>query len=651
MSKKEHKHKPSGTWSRRIRTLARWAVRLLTILGAVLLSLDAWLSRTWESLSVDEVLYHLRAPLEGTDMTVVWDYLGHYLPLAVGTVILITIASRITSRRGRGATILATGLAALLSIAMLAGALLDFSERTGLTSYLDMVDEDFIGAHYVDPTEVDIEFPEQKRNIIYIYLESMEMTYSDPRHGGAFPTDVIPELTQLAAEGECFSGKKGTLNGGLVLPGTGWTIAGMFAQTSGVPLKLPFYGNNMGTELTDFFPGLTTFGDILADEGYNQYLLVGSDASFAARDEYFTEHGEYQIYDYVRALDEGYIPAGYHVFWGFEDERLFAKARDIVTEMSQGDAPFNLTMLTVDTHFEDGYVCNLCGDEFGDDQYANVMACSSRQVADFVDWLKQQDFYENTTIVINGDHTTMDKDFCQDVPDDYQRRTYTCILNGAATPEDPEAERSFSTLDLFPTTLAAMGATIEGDRLGLGTDLYASRPTIVEQYGLDYCSAALNRQSEFLNGYSNATLREDLVDMVADKAYLRYRTYTDGEGSTYTGFVVSGLGLINYEVIQSARLELTDSRTGKVSSYDMEVWRENPNHPNNYVVVAPLTLRRDDLNYLSATAYLQVDEEKGEQVFAEWQGTTKPDERKLVTLDAWSRFVRMDDLAAETNGV
>lgn len=644
MSKRAHK--PSGTWSRRIRTLARWAVRLLTVLGAVLLSLDAWLSRTWESLSVDEVLYHLRAPLEGTDMTVVWDYLGHYLPLAIGTIILIAIATRITSRRGRGATIAATGMAALLSIAMLAGALLDFTERTGLASYLDMVDEDFIGAHYADPAQVDIEFPEQKRNIIYIYLESMEMTYSDTSHGGAFPKNVIPELTQLATEGECFSGKRGTLNGGLVLPGSGWTIAGMFSQTSGVPLKLPFYGNNMGTELTDFFPGLTTFGDILADEGYNQYLLVGSDATFAARDEYFTEHGKYQIFDYVRALDEGYIPEGYHVFWGFEDERLFAKARDIVTEMSQGDAPFNLTMLTVDTHFEDGYVCELCDDEFGDNQYANVMACSSRQVAEFVDWLKQQDFYDNTTIVINGDHTTMDKDFCQDVPDDYQRRTYTCILNGAATPEDPKAERAYSTLDMFPTTLAAMGATIEGDRLGLGTNLYASRPTIVEQYGLDYCSAALNRQSEFLNGYSNATLREDLVELVADKAYLRYRTYTDGEGSTYSGFVLSGLGLINYEVIQSARLELTDTRTGETTSYDMEVWRENPNHPNNFVVVAPLTLHREDLDYLTATAYLQVDEEKGEQVFAEWQGSTKPDERKLITVDAWERFVRMDDLVA-----
>lgn len=67
-------------------------------------------------------------------------------------------------------------------------------------------------------------------------------------------------------------------------------------------------------------------------------------------------------------------------------------------------------MLTVDTHFTDGYLCDLCDDEY-DDQYSNVMACSSKQVAEFVEWVQEQDFYENTTIVISGDHLTMDSDY------------------------------------------------------------------------------------------------------------------------------------------------------------------------------------------------------------------------------------------------
>ena len=46
------------------------------------------------------------------------------------------------------------------------------------------------------------------------------------------------------------------------------------------------------------------------------------------------------------------------------------------------------------------------------------------------------------------------------------RRTYMTILNSAATCDSTE-QRLYSTFDMFPTTLAAMGCQIEGDRLGL----------------------------------------------------------------------------------------------------------------------------------------------------------------------------------------
>ena len=65
----------------------------------------------------------------------------------------------------------------------------------------------FIADNYVDPRSVEITFPEQKRNLIYIFLESMETTYADTENGGTFEKNVIPELTTLAQENEDFSGK------------------------------------------------------------------------------------------------------------------------------------------------------------------------------------------------------------------------------------------------------------------------------------------------------------------------------------------------------------------------------------------------------------------------------------------------------------
>ena len=71
----------------------------------------------------------------------------------------------------------------------------------------------------------------------------------------------------------------------------------------------------------------------------------------------------------------------------------------------------------------------------------------------------------------------MDSDFCESVSDDYTRRTYTAVINPAVEVQSTE-KREYSTLDLFPTTLAAMGVQIDGDRLGLGTNLFSNLPTL-----------------------------------------------------------------------------------------------------------------------------------------------------------------------------
>ena len=42
---------------------------------------------------------------------------------------------------------------------------------------------------------------------------------------------------------------------------------------------------------------------------------------------------------------------------GYEDQKLFENAKEKLSEIGIKDEPFNFTMLTVDTHFEDGYVC------------------------------------------------------------------------------------------------------------------------------------------------------------------------------------------------------------------------------------------------------------------------------------------------------
>lgn len=177
---------------------------------------------------------------------------------------------------------------------------------------------------------------------------------------------------------------------------------------------------------------------------------------------------------------------------------LKAARNDRLSKKSDGQEPFNFTMLTVDTHHIGGYKCDLCGDKYTE-QYENVLACASNQVNEFVKWLQKQDFYENTTIIISGDHPTMDNVYMDEHYDGSKgRRSYNCFINSAVDTSN-NRKRKFTSMDLFPTTLAAMGTKIEGDRLGLGTNLYSDKKTLAEEYGYKYIDDELAKNSKYYN--------------------------------------------------------------------------------------------------------------------------------------------------------
>ncbi|MCR5625993.1 MAG: sulfatase-like hydrolase/transferase [Lachnospiraceae bacterium] len=493
-----------------LKTLSTSAMLLAVCIFLILAFAVRWVLTVWANLDMDELVYHLKAPIEGTGGGMIKQGV---LNIALPVLIIMAILSFLTIRfkgHSKGKYIPVISFCISLVLFLVAGVYAWIRLDIGTYIRSNLTASTFIEENYVSPDSVDLSFPEKKRNLIYIFLESMETTYSDKANGGAYDSNYIKELTEIAQENEDFSGSDPLLNGGYVMPATTFTMGGMFAQTSGLPLKLNIAANMVDNEgafnhldaQESMFPSISVLGDILKEQNYNQVLLIGSEGKFGGRTLYFTSHGNYEIRDYTYAVKNSLIPADYYVFWGYEDKILFENARQTLIELSSKDEPFNLTLLTVDTHFEDGYVCDLCNDEFGDDQYANVIACSSRQVSDFISWVKKQDFYENTTIVLNGDHTTMDSDFCENIDPSYGRRTYTAYINSAVQPEDPDKTRVYTTLDNFPTTLASMGVKIEGNRLGLGTNLFSTEETFAEKIGVDGFAKELSLKSRFMEEIS-----------------------------------------------------------------------------------------------------------------------------------------------------
>lgn len=224
-------------------------------------------------------------------------------------------------------------------------------------------------------------------------------------------------------------------------------------------------------------------------------MMVGSDMKYAGRNKYYIQHGNYEIFDYYTAIDKKYIDSDYFVWWGYEDSKLFEYAKKEISNLAKKDEPFNFSMLTVNTHFYDGYLEDDCEQKY-DNNYSNVFACSSKQVSNFISWIEKQDFYENTTIVLVGDHLMMNSDYLKNIDEDYERTVYNAFINSAIV-SDKTNNRIFNTMDLFPTILASLGITIENDRLGLGTNLFSEEKTLAEQMGKVELDKELAKKSQF----------------------------------------------------------------------------------------------------------------------------------------------------------
>ena len=461
-------------------------------------------------IPMDSIIFTITVPLEGTENSKVFEFIKEcFIPTVFTTIAIwfvLTIVPRINykieySFNDEKKEFLikpkkwVVAVAYIMPIFILLGCINHSTSKVELYEHFKdlSTDSKFIEKNYIEPKTTKITFPEEKRNLIYIFMESMETSYMSTKLGGNMAKNLIPGLTELARENIHFSNKT-EFGGAIQVAGTSWTIGSMVANTCGLPLKLPIENNSMG-KFQKFLPQIHTLGDILESEGYNQTLIVGSNSVYGGRKNYFEQHGNYTVKDWNTAQEEELIPKGYKVWWGYEDEYLYDYAKIQLSELAARDEPFNLTLLTVDTHFTDGYVCELC-DEESVKQYDNVISCADRQIVEFISWFQKQDYYKNTTIIITGDHLTMDKNYIKNT--DNQRTIFNTFINSAVS-TDKTKNRIFTVMDMFPTTLAAMGVTIEGERLGLGTNLFSGIKTLPEVYGINDFDKELGLRSSFYN--------------------------------------------------------------------------------------------------------------------------------------------------------
>ncbi|MDO4963308.1 MAG: LTA synthase family protein, partial [bacterium] len=374
----------------------------------------------------------------------------------------------------------------------------------------NIVSSEFIESNYnqVDSSKIVLN---EGKNLIYIYLESLETTFFTKDQGGDWDYEVIPEMYQILNDEDsiCFScNNDGT--GMYAVDGANFTTGAVVGNSTGLPLKVPIDANSYHSK--NFMNGAYAIGDILKDKGYYNEVISSATTSFGGLKEFFTKHGNYSIIDIDSLKNYNFNPNSNDLSgWGFNDKYLFELAKKRLKTLSKEKDKFNLTLISIDTHFPDGYKGDYTIDKYNT-QYENVYATESKLVYDFITWVKKQSFYENTVIVIVGDHLSMQPNFF-DKYDQTKRLVYNVIIN-SCNKEDSKDVRKYTAFDMLPTTLSAMGAKIFNDQIGLGVNLFSNKKTLTEEYGINKLNENINLKSDF---YNNKILGDDYKEMIKEE--------------------------------------------------------------------------------------------------------------------------------------
>jgi phosphoglycerol transferase len=319
----------------------------------------------------------------------------------------------------------------------------------------NMFGKDYFSLYYVEPSNAFIA-PTKKKNLLLIYVESLETSLTNEEVHGENLLQPIDDL----------EGKK--IENFVQVPGATCTIAGMVASQCSIPLKFGSFN------LRFFLPGVKCLGDILAQNNYEQYFLVGHNVKFDRMDVFYREHG-YQNLIGKDQWEQMGLSKDLFSSWGsgLHDDTLLAQAKKIIEQASSKEKPFNITLITADNHFPHGHPSPRCHKSEMESGFQGAYKCSSRFIADFIEELKREKLLNNTVVVITGDHLFMstretDKFFSN------PRHVYAKFIYNDS---DIQPLRDKIThFDIAPSILQLLGfVSPSGDtKFGLGSSIFAT---------------------------------------------------------------------------------------------------------------------------------------------------------------------------------
>ncbi|HFU3703913.1 TPA: LTA synthase family protein [Streptococcus suis] len=271
-------------------------------------------------------------------------------------------------------------------------------DRSGATaSDLEPVKE-YVTEHYAQPNEQYFSIA-KGRNVIYLHLESLQQFVIDYKlNVNGTEYEVTPFLNSLYHSNSTFA------------------FSNFFNQVKAgktsdaeTMIETSLFGLNQGSFMVQYGGSNTQQAApyILSQNGgYTSAVFHGNSASFWNRNNTYKQWG----YNYF--FDQSYFSeatAENSFQYGLNDKIMFADSIQYLEHLQQ---PFYAKFITVSNHYP--YTTSLIGDEIGfplantEDETINGYFATANyldsSIKAFFDYLKATGLYENSVIVLYGDH-------------------------------------------------------------------------------------------------------------------------------------------------------------------------------------------------------------------------------------------------------
>ena len=449
-----------------------WLVFLSLFFMLFFMNSIRWIYHNFQRVNFDEIGIVLGSGMgAGADKDLFWSYMTKAILNPLWLSLLIAVILQVFKK-----SFLLIVLYLVLGVLFIHKMLISNIE---VGSFFNFEKSNFYETEYVDPQKTEIDWAE-RRNVVFIALESIEKVYGTAQISGEVLT---PNITKLEQENKSFENYHS-------VAGLTHTIAAITGFTTGLPL---FFTSYTGMDKMVKAYGI---GSIFKDAGYQTWSIFPATGKFSSKSNFMYKKGFEHVLDgeFIRANLEN--PPKEAPFYGVDDGTFFEYSKSVIKDIVKTKQPYFIFMETLNPHCR-GFFTEYCKKiGFKQEAIEDIIKCDDKIIYDFVRWMQKTD--PTAVIILINDHKQHTGGLMKQL-EKIENRPLANVFINTKVLNKTDKNRLVSAMDFFPTVIDSAGGKIKGCKLGLGVSLSErckNEKTLRERFSDDELKTMLEKKND-----------------------------------------------------------------------------------------------------------------------------------------------------------